>query len=378
MRENPTAHLPVCQYHWLWDPTYGFLDEIVDVTPAAVRKKLLAGDPRYIEAASHMFFHWFWHGLHYGTSVIEGIRVYPAAPSYLARMGAEYGEIIFRCREHIIERLQRSRLMYPIEKLPFNISLMAQACCDLVTRNASAKNSGIGKLRYLRPIIVLGEGLGVDPTKSPVAAAVLALPWGKYLQEFMHNGGAITIRSPLRRAEKDQFPILAKGSASYVQGAIAKQFARANNAAEALIAAPGALHADVAEASGMNVFCVKDMILFTPDPLGASCLDGYTRRTVIWLAENILGLPVRSEAVSFVQLKYADEVFLSGTATEITPVTMFDNELIGQPQPGYPGPITQKLANLYHRVVTDDLIIDERYLTFVPLPAPKNLVVLST
>lgn len=325
-----------------------------------------------------MFFHWFWHGLHYGTSVIEGIRVYPAAPTYLARIGAEYGKIIFRCREHIIERLQRSQLVYPIGngKLPFTMISMVQACCDLVIQNAKDPTSG--ELRYLRPIIVLGEGLGVDPTKSPVAAAVLALPWGKYLEEFMHNGGAITIRSPLRRAEKDQLPIIAKGSAGYVQGALAKAFARRQQAAEALIAAPGALRADVSEASGMNVFCVKNNHLYTPDPLQASCLDGYTRRTVIWLAENILGLQVTSDAVSFVQLRYADEVFLTGTATEITPVTMFDNEVIGQPSPGYPGPITRKLSDLYHRVVTGDLLIDERYLTFVSLPAPKKLSTIPT
>jgi branched-chain amino acid aminotransferase len=266
------------------------------------------------------------HALHYGSSFFEGIRCY-STPD---------GPAIFRLHDHL-RRLHDTCRIYRTE-VPFSIATLAQACCELVARN------GLEDC-YIRPIVLRGLGApGLNPSASPVETYLICWPWGAYLgAEALERGVDVRVSSWSRMAP-NTFPAMAKAGGNYIAAQLMKMEALADGYAEAIALDPNGL---LSEGSGENVFLVRDEILITP-ALNGSFLPGITRDTVITIARD-LGIPVREQAVPREMLYIADEVFLTGTAAELTPVRSVDRIPVGD---GTVGPITraiqQKLMDILH------------------------------
>lgn len=264
------------------------------------------------------------HALHYGTSAFEGIRFYE---------GADGQSYIFKLKEHL-ERLEFSIRSLHIEP-PYSMNDMKEAILDTI--RAEGHKSG-----YIRPIFYAGKsGLGLNPEKSKakVDAAVIVLPWGKYLED-----NVITVKiAKTRRINPEANDPRAKVGGIYVNSIRANQEAVSAGFNEGLL-----LDADgnVAEGPGENIFMVKDGALHTP-ALG-NVLPGITRATIMQLSEE-LGLNVTERAIKPEELKEADELFFTGTAAEVTPIGKLDDTTIGD---GKEGGITKQLAEAYHAVVT--------------------------
>ena len=257
------------------------------------------------------------HAVHYGSSFFEGIRCY-ATPN---------GPAIFRLDDHL-RRLHDSCRIYRIE-VPFSIAALAQACCELVARN------GLEDC-YIRPIVLRGLGApGLNPAASPVETYLICWPWGAYLgADALERGVDVRVSSWSRMAP-NTFPAMAKAGGNYIAAQLMKMEALADGYAEAIALDPNGL---VSEGSGENVFLVRDEVLITP-ALNGSFLPGITRDSVLTLARD-LGIPVREQAVPRELLYLADEVFLTGTAAELTPVRSVDRITIGD---GTVGPVTRAI-----------------------------------
>ncbi len=279
------------------------------------------------------------HTLHYGLGVFEGIRAYQCQDGRTA---------IFRLREHI-RRLFDSAHVMQID-IPFPLAEIEAACGEILRANQQ-------KEAYIRPLVFLGEGvMGLNPTGSPIQVAIISWLWGAYLgDEGLKNGIRAKISS-FARHHVNVTMTMAKTTGNYVNSIMAKREAIALGYDEALL-----LDTDgyVAEASGENIFLVKDGVIKTP-PLTA-VLPGITRASIITLAQE-QKVPVIEQIFSRDELYLADEVFLTGTAAEVTPVREVDGRVIG---PGKPGPVTLKLQEAFFKVVKGE---DPRYrhwLTYV-------------
>jgi len=257
------------------------------------------------------------HVVHYGSSFFEGIRCY-ATPD---------GPAIFRLGDHL-RRLRDSCRIYRTE-VPFSIATLAQACCELVARN------GLEDC-YIRPIVLRGLGApGLNPAASPVETYLVCWPWGAYLgADALERGVDVRVSSWSRMAP-NTFPAMAKAGGNYIAAQLMKMEALADGYAEAIALDPNGL---VSEGSGENVFLVRDEVLITP-ALNGSFLPGITRDSVLTLARD-LGIPVREQAVPRELLYVADEVFLTGTAAELTPVRSVDRIPVGD---GTVGPVTRAI-----------------------------------
>lgn len=260
------------------------------------------------------------HTLHYGYGCFEGIRAYETPR----------GPAIFRLAEHL-RRLEDSAHILAID-LPVDRETLATACCEALTRNAFSS-------AYIRPLVFLGaEKLGVDPAGAKAHVMVAAWLWGTYLGgQAIEQGIRVRISSYARHHPNVQM-CRAKAISTYSNSILAVREARRDGYDEALL-----LDTDgyVSEGSSENLFIVRDGELLQPD--SAAALDGITRRTVCTLAaEN--GLTVRSKRITRDEVYCADEVFLTGTAAEITPVIAVDGRSIGQ---GKPGPLTQNLQQAF-------------------------------
>lgn len=263
------------------------------------------------------------HGLHYGSGVFEGIRCYDTPD----------GPAVFRLTEHL-ERLERSaRLLYM--ELPFSVSQLVEATLDLLRTN------GLPAC-YIRPIAFYGYGtLGVPPGENPVVVAILSWPWGTYLgPEALAKGISAKIAS-WRRVGPNTIPHAAKATGVYLNSMLAVLEASRAGYDEAILLTEDGY---VGDGSGENIFIVKGGVLCTPG-LSASILPGITRETVIELAGS-LGYDVREEPLIRTDLYGADEVFMTGTAAEVTPIRSVDNVEIGDP-----GPVTREIQKLYLDVV---------------------------
>lgn len=257
------------------------------------------------------------HAVHYGTSFFEGIRCY-ATPG---------GPAIFRLGDHL-RRLHDSCRIYRTE-VPFSVAALAQACCELVARN------GLEDC-YIRPIVLRGLGApGVNPAASPVETYLVCWPWGAYLGADALEQGVDVRVSSWHRMAPDTFPAMAKAGGNYIAAQLMKMEALADGYAEAIALDPNGL---VSEGSGENVFLVRGETLITP-ALNGTFLPGITRDSVITLARD-LGIPVREQAVPRELLYIADEVFLTGTAAELTPVRSVDRITVGD---GTVGPVTRAI-----------------------------------
>ena len=265
------------------------------------------------------------HVVHYGTSVFEGIRAYDN----------KKGTCIFRLNEHV-KRLFNSAKVYKID-IPYTQEEIAQAIRDTVKINELASC-------YIRPVVFRGYGqLGVNPLSCPVNTVIAAWAWGSYLgEEGMANGVDVGVSS-WRKPAPDTFPTLAKCGANYMNSQLAKLEAIDHGYEEAIMLD---YEGHVSEGSGENIFIIEDGVLYTPS-MDSSNLKGITRESIKQLA-NDLGYEVVEERISRERLYFADEVFFSGTAAEVTPIRSIDHKIIGA---GKRGPISEELQKTFFDIV---------------------------
>jgi len=300
--------------------------------------KWVAWDDAKIHVLSHV--------AHYGSSVFEGIRAY----------NTKRGTAIFRLDDHI-ERLMYSARIYRME-LPFTREQIRQVCLDVVAVNDL-------KACYLRPLIYRGyENLGVNPFGSPVEVAVAAFPWGKYLGDDALTKGVAVKISSWWRISPNTLPAMAKASANYMNSQLMKMEALVDGYDEAVALD---ITGFVSEGSGQNLFAVIKGELVTP-PLHNSILAGITRDSVMTLARD-QGLAVREMVMPREMLYVADEVFLAGTAVEVTPVVSVDRIAVGD---GKPGRITRAIQDAFFSVVRGDVDDKHGWLTPVLQPASAS------
>lgn len=270
------------------------------------------------------------HTLHYGLGVFEGIRCYKLSDGRSA---------VFRLKEHI-KRLYESAHMFWM-KIPFSQEELMQACKEILKVNGLAEG-------YLRPIAYLGDGaMGLYAANNPVRVAVIAWSWGAYLgDEGLKNG----IRAKVSSFERLALNVnLSKSKAcgNYINSILAKREAMFAGYEEALMLDTEGY---LAEGSGENLFVIKDGIVRTP-PQSSSILNGITRDCVITILKDE-GIPVQEERIVREASYVADEVFVTGTAAEITPIREIDDRTVGT---GKPGPITKKVQDIFFKAIRGDI-----------------------
>jgi branched-chain amino acid aminotransferase len=281
------------------------------------------------------------HALHYGTGVFEGIRAYDT----------ERGTAIFRHQDHL-DRLEKSAAFYYMD-LPYSKEQLREATHELIIRNGF-------KSCYIRPLVWRGHGpMGLDPLENPVEAMVAVWEWGAYLGEEGKTRGVSAKVSSWRRIGPDSLIPHAKASGQYLNSVLAKIESVKAGYEEAILLDR---HGHVCEGTGENVFVIKDGVIATPGH-SASILDGINRKSAIEIAGD-LGYEVEVRDVARSELALADELFLTGTAAELTPVRAIDDIELGPP-----GPITREIQKTF-----DDALHgrSERYagwLDLVPVPS---------
>lgn len=279
------------------------------------------------------------HVIHYGSGVFEGARCY-ATPK---------GSACFRLDEHLV-RLVNSAKIY---RMAYSLDLAGWRAAVLDTIRANQMTAC-----YIRPLIYRGyETLGVNPLGNPVDAAIILWEWGAYLgPEALEQGVDMKVSSWSRMAP-NTLPAMAKATANYANSALIKMDALADGYSEGIALD---VSGNVSEGSGQNIFIVRDGELLTP-PLSASILGGITRDSIITLARE-RGYTVTETNLPREALYIADEVFVVGTAAEVTPIRSIDKITVGS---GRRGPITAVLQEAFFEVING--IVPDRYgwLTYV-------------
>lgn len=263
------------------------------------------------------------HALHYGTGVFEGMRAYKTSR----------GTAIFRFKDHM-KRFFDSAKFLRIQ-IGFSSRELFDACRSVLTENGLEE-------AYIRPIAFKDcMAMGLNASKCPSKVVVAAWPWSTYLGDAYTRGARCMISS-WRREPSFSFPTVAKICGAYVNSQFAKMEAVEHGYDEAIMLD---VRGYVSEGSGENVFVVKGGKIKTP-PLSASVLPGVTRDTVMTLARG-MGHEVEEEDVTVGELLTSDEVFLTGTAAEVTPVVEVNGNRIGD---GKPGKVTLEVQRAYERV----------------------------
>jgi len=265
------------------------------------------------------------HTLHYGLGVFEGIRAYEQHDG---------GGGVFRLQDHL-SRLYDSAKMCCM-KIPFEQDVLFEACLETLRRNKLVEG-------YIRPLVWLGEGqMGLGARDNQVHVAVAVWPWGAYLgEEGMAKGISVGTSSFARHSVASVLQ-RAKVVGHYVNSILARYEANDNGFDEAIMLDATGF---VAEGTGENIFAIKDGVVKTPSV--TNILAGITRRTVIEILER-QGIGVQETFFGRDALYVADELFLTGTAAEVTPVRAVDRREVGS---GLPGPITQKVQATYQDVL---------------------------
>jgi branched-chain amino acid aminotransferase len=283
------------------------------------------------------------HALHYATAVFEGIRCYKTIN----------GLAIFRLSDHI-QRLINSGKIY-FMNIEYSKVELERAVIDTINANDAGEES------YVRPIAYYGYGkMGVNPLPNKVSVAVATWKWDEYLKKDkqLNEKGVRLMVSAWMRIDGRTMPVLAKATANYANSALARVEAIRAGFDEAIM-----LNTDgkVIEASAENIFIVKDGLLVTP-PITSGALNGITRDTVLTIAkENNIPHVIRD--IIRDELYIADEVFLTGTAAGIKPVSEIDNRMIAD---GKDGMITNQVREEFELIVHGkDNNLSKKWLTFV-------------
>jgi branched-chain amino acid aminotransferase len=258
------------------------------------------------------------HTLHYGSGVFEGIRAYHTAN----------GPAVFRLTDHM-RRLLLSAKMLMIE-CPFSVEQLVEATKETVRVNNVESC-------YIRPLVYLGYGeMGLNPLPCTVNVSIAVWPWGTYLGEEGLKSGIRTKISSWQRIGPNVIPHVSKATGIYLNSMLAVTEANRAGYDEAILLTG---HGTIADGSGENIFVVKDGTIRTPS-LSTSILPGITRDTIIQIAQD-LGYNVAETDIIRSDLFLADEVFMCGTAAEVTPVRSVDDVEIGV------GPITLEIQQAY-------------------------------
>jgi branched-chain amino acid aminotransferase len=281
------------------------------------------------------------HALHYGTAVFEGVRAYET----------EHGTAIFRHADHL-DRLENSCRLYYMD-LPYPKEQLREATHELILR------SGF-KSCYIRPLVFRGTGpMGLNPLENRVEAMIAVWVWPPYLGEEGKRNGVRAKVSSWRRISPAGLVPHSKASGQYLNSVLAKiESIKAGYEEAILLDDKG----HVCEGTGENVFIVKDGVIATP-PQSASILDGINRKSVMQIARD-LGYEVVERDVARAELPLADEVFLTGTAAELTPLREVDDLEIGPP-----GPITREIQGVFDDALHGRADRYAEWLDVVPVPS---------
>ena len=278
------------------------------------------------------------HSLHYGLAAFEGIRCYKG----------KSGSAIFKLHEHVDRLFESAHI--GMMTIPYEKKQVAEAIVDTVR---------INKLDacYIRPLVYIGYGaMGVYPGDNPIKLAIAAWKWGSYLGDDALANGMRACVSSFTRHHVNVSMTRGKISGYYVNSILAKREAKANGYDEAILLDPEGY---VSEGTGENIFIVRKGRLKTT-PL-TSILEGITRNAVIDLARE-QGIVVAEERFTRDEMYIADEVFVTGTAAELTPVREIDNRRIGA---GKPGPVTAALQKRFFSIVRGEDLSHDSWLTRV-------------
>jgi branched-chain amino acid aminotransferase len=281
------------------------------------------------------------HGLHYGTGVFEGIRCYET-PN---------GPAVFRLTDHIKRLDASAKLLYM--DLPYSVEEIRDACLELIGVNGLPE-------AYLRPFAFYGYGeLGVSTAGNPVEVVIMSWPWGAYLgDDGMKNGIRAKISS-WKRVGANTIPHAAKATGIYLNSMLAVVEANRAGYDEAILLTDDGY---IADGSGENVFVVKDGTITTP-PLSTSILPGITRNSIIQIAQD-LGYTVEETHLIRTDLYLADEIFMTGTAAEVTPIRSVDDQEVGPP-----GEVTLKLQKAYLDTVRGGSERWSHWLEYATIPS---------
>jgi branched-chain amino acid aminotransferase len=274
------------------------------------------------------------HALHYGSGVFEGIRCYETSD----------GPAVFRLTEHM-ERLDRSSRMIMMD-LPYSVGDMVEAVKETIRVN------GLSSC-YIRPLAFRGYGaMGLDPLPAPVNVTIAAWPWGAYLgDEAIKNGMDVGVSSWRSRGNNAHPPAI-KATGNYLNSSLARMEANRHGYAEAILLNEAG---NVCEGTGENIFCIRGGVICTP-PVSDGILEGITRDSVMRIARD-KGYEVAERSLIRTDLYQAEEVFMCGSAAEITPVRSVDGRTIGEP-----GPITREIQETYFAAVKGEEPMYEEWL----------------
>jgi len=300
--------------------------------------KFIAWDDARIHVLSHV--------VNYASAVFEGIRCY-STPK---------GPAVFRLKDHM-QRLLNSAKVYRMDP-PYDADAFCTTAVELIRRNGM-------EACYIRPIVLRGYGdINVNPFNCPIEVYMACWEWGKYLGvEALEQGVDVCISTWTRMAP-NTLPAMAKAIGNYLNSQLVRMEAVVNGYTEGIALD---VNGHVSEGSGENIFIYTGGKLITP-PLSNSVLPGITRSTLFTLAEE-LGIPVAEQLIPREALYIADEVFLCGTASEVTPVRSIDHISIGK---GTRGPVTKRLQDEFFALVEGRKPDRHGWLTLVPaaVPAP--------
>lgn len=279
------------------------------------------------------------HVVHYGSSVFESMRCY----------GTKKGSAIFRLKDHVA-RFSDSARIYRMA-LPFTQEQLYNAIIETIRVNKFDKC-------YIRPFAFRGCGnMGVNPMNNPLHVAIAAWDWGRYLgNEALEKGVAVKVSS-WNKFGPNTIPSLAKAGGNYLNSQLAKMEAVEDGYDEAIVLD---VFGYVSEGSAENIFMVRNGVIFTP-PTSSSILAGMTRHSVFVIARD-LGIRIEQHLLPREALYIADEIFLSGTAAEITPVTSVDKIPVGD---GKPGAISLKIQEHFFRIVHGEVEDKHGWLTYI-------------
>src|SRR5476651_497977 len=279
------------------------------------------------------------HSMQFGSSAFEGIRCYNTSA----------GPAIFLLEDHL-QRLLNSCKVYRME-VPYGIDELVAASCELVEKNKIDSC-------YIRPMVLRGFGAaGMVPFESPVEVFIPCWPWGAYLGEGALEKGVDACISSWHRMAPNTTPSMAKVAGNYLGGQLIKMEALTNGYDEAIALGPDGM---LSEGSGQNIFLVHRGVIYTT-PANGTLLPGITRDSIITLARDA-GMEVREQPLPREMVYSVDELFLTGTASEVTPVRSVDKIVVGK---GKAGEVTKLLQRTYLDIVRGKIEDRHGWLTHV-------------